>query len=188
MVNKTEKKILEAVIELIANQGLTSATTKSIAEAAGVNEVTLFRRFGNKDKLLSTAMQYQASQLAEEAFHYSGDLVTDLTSLVTVYQDMWLKRGGFVVNVLSEIIRRPELLGKTHPPEVIMKKTTELLNRYQVAEKLPKGNPVLMMAELLGPIMALGLAKYAARLEHLPSIEPKAHVERFLASYKLESS
>ncbi len=183
MTDTTQKKILEAVIELIAKQGLTRTTTKSIAEAASVNEVTLFRRFGNKNKLLNAAMQHQASKLAEEAFSYSGDLAVDLISLVTVYQDMWLKRGGFVVNVLSEIIRRPELLEEANPPELIMKKAMELLNHYQTEGKLPQGNPVLMMAELLGPIIALGLVKHVARLEHLPSIDPKTHVERFLASH-----
>ncbi len=185
MADKTEKKILEAVIELIVKQGLTRITTKSIAEAAGVNEVTLFRRFGNKDKILSTAMQHQASELAEEAFRYSGDLVADLTSLVTVYQDMWLERGGFVVNVLSEVVRRPELLEEANPPELIMKKAMGLLNRYQTEGKLSQGDPVLMMAELLGPIIALGLVKHVAGLEHLPSIDPKTHVERFLSSYKV---
>jgi len=37
---------------LFAAQGMTETTTREIAELAEVNEVTLFRHFGNKHNLL----------------------------------------------------------------------------------------------------------------------------------------
>jgi AcrR family transcriptional regulator len=44
----TADKILDATAELIAQHGYAGTTTRAIAERAGVNEVTVFRRFGNK--------------------------------------------------------------------------------------------------------------------------------------------
>lgn len=44
----TADKILDAAAELFAERGYASTTTRLIAERAGVNEVTIFRRFENK--------------------------------------------------------------------------------------------------------------------------------------------
>ena len=42
------EKILLAATALYAETGFRGATTRQIAELAGVNEVTLFRQFGSK--------------------------------------------------------------------------------------------------------------------------------------------
>ncbi|UUZ81844.1 TetR/AcrR family transcriptional regulator [Paenibacillus sp. P26] len=44
----TGDKLILAAIDLIAEQGYDGTTTKEIASAAGVSEVTLFRHFGSK--------------------------------------------------------------------------------------------------------------------------------------------
>lgn len=44
----TAEKILDAASSLFATRGYAATTTKAIAEAAGVNEVTIFRNFENK--------------------------------------------------------------------------------------------------------------------------------------------
>lgn len=44
-------RILEASLELFSARGYSAVTTKAIAEAAKVNEVTVFRLFGSKDRL-----------------------------------------------------------------------------------------------------------------------------------------
>jgi len=41
-MDKTEQKILDAAIRMFASEGYDGATTRKIAEAADVNEVTLF--------------------------------------------------------------------------------------------------------------------------------------------------
>ncbi|SRR5579883_16188 len=48
----TRQRLINAAIELFAIQGVTETTTRQIAELAKVNEVTLFRHFGNKHGLL----------------------------------------------------------------------------------------------------------------------------------------
>ncbi|MBL8960853.1 MAG: TetR/AcrR family transcriptional regulator [Gemmatimonadetes bacterium] len=49
-------KLLEAAAQVFAESGFRGATTRRIAEVAGVNEVTLFRLFGSKSQLLTEAM------------------------------------------------------------------------------------------------------------------------------------
>jgi len=44
----TADKILDAAADLFATHGYAATTTRAVAERAGVNEVTLFRRFDNK--------------------------------------------------------------------------------------------------------------------------------------------
>ncbi len=55
--NLTRQRLIHAAIELFATQGVTETTTKQIAELAQVNEVTLFRQFGNKHGLLLAVIE-----------------------------------------------------------------------------------------------------------------------------------
>jgi len=48
----TEKRIIDAAAELFGERGYANTTTRAIAERAGVNEVTLFRKFGSKRGIL----------------------------------------------------------------------------------------------------------------------------------------
>jgi AcrR family transcriptional regulator len=71
--NLTRQKLIYAAIELFSTQGVTETTTKQIAEAAAVNEVTLFRQFGNKHGLLLAVIE------ESEVFSQLGqNLVGDL--------------------------------------------------------------------------------------------------------------
>lgn len=50
---ETEEAILKAAAELFAERGYKGTTTRALAERAGVNEVTVFRRFKNKQGVLA---------------------------------------------------------------------------------------------------------------------------------------
>ena len=56
MIDDARHRILAAAARVYAQHGWRGATTRRIADEAGVNEVTLFRQFGSKDALLATAM------------------------------------------------------------------------------------------------------------------------------------
>ena len=53
-------RILEAAARVYAHHGYRGATTRLIANEAGVNEVTLFRTFGSKDSLFEELARGQA--------------------------------------------------------------------------------------------------------------------------------
>lgn len=50
--SSTRDRLIQAALALFVSQGIAETTTKQIAEQAEVNEVTLFRHFGNKYGLL----------------------------------------------------------------------------------------------------------------------------------------
>ncbi len=56
----TKARLIEAALDLFAERGVTETTTKAVAERAQVNEVTLFRNFGNKYRLLLAVLEDSA--------------------------------------------------------------------------------------------------------------------------------
>ena len=95
--NSTRVRLIKAALELFAAQGVTETTTKQIAELAKVNEVTLFRHFGNKHGLLLAvisesavfqglreSLQQQASltsSVYEALKNYAGDRLAKLEQI-----------------------------------------------------------------------------------------------------------
>jgi AcrR family transcriptional regulator len=74
----TRQRIITAAMRLFGELGYTQATTRAIAEAAGVNEVTVFRQFGSKKNLLMACM---------EAFNAVNFPATFQDHLTGVYAD-----------------------------------------------------------------------------------------------------
>lgn len=54
--DQTRRRILEAAAAEFTEKGFAGATTRAIADRAQVNEVTLFRHFGNKQRLFSAVV------------------------------------------------------------------------------------------------------------------------------------
>lgn len=57
----TREAILAAACDVYSQLGFRGATTRRIAETAGVNEVTIFRHFGSKEALLTDALRALSS-------------------------------------------------------------------------------------------------------------------------------
>ncbi|MGE8205320.1 TetR/AcrR family transcriptional regulator [Heyndrickxia sp. NPDC080065] len=80
--NSTSERIIKAFIELFRDYGYKGATTRAIAERAGVNEVTIFRHFGNKKGIMDAAIQsISYSPFLEKII--SEDMIWDLE------HDLW---------------------------------------------------------------------------------------------------
>ena len=86
--NPTRQRLITAALELFASQGVTETTTKQIAERADVNEVTLFRQFGNKHGLLLAVIEEAAvfttlGQTLVEQAHQTSNLHQALNEYAT---------------------------------------------------------------------------------------------------------
>jgi AcrR family transcriptional regulator len=64
MTPDVRHRILAAAARVYAQYGFRGATTRLIANEAGVNEVTLFRTFGSKAELLQAMLQSEVSATA----------------------------------------------------------------------------------------------------------------------------
>ncbi len=76
----TRQRLIHAALELFATQGVTETTTRQIAELAQVNEVTLFRQFGNKHGLLLAVIEDSA------VFTYLGESLVEPNQASSVEQ------------------------------------------------------------------------------------------------------
>src|SRR5581483_2638072 len=88
---ETRERILTAAREVIAKKGKRGATTREIADVAGVNEATIFRHFGTKEALIVAVAQHFCGLVALRgvATNLGGDLAGDLLAIArTMYERM----------------------------------------------------------------------------------------------------
>ncbi|OWT33850.1 hypothetical protein BGI41_00160 [Methanobrevibacter sp. 87.7] len=86
-IKDTETKILYATIKLLEEGGVNNATTRKIADKANVSEVTIFRKFKNKDNLLN-----EASKFYSEYFLNKLDYVFEVDEnedIVSILKSVW---------------------------------------------------------------------------------------------------
>lgn len=74
--SSTDMKIIRATFEILQEEGFAKATTKKIAAKAGVNEVTIFRNFNNKNNLVEITKDY-----------YRQVLIVKLKEIFDFYED-----------------------------------------------------------------------------------------------------
>ncbi len=65
--DQTRRKIFEAAVGLIAEQGFTATTVDEIAERAGVAKGTVFYNFASKSALYEELLRYGVGLLAQES-------------------------------------------------------------------------------------------------------------------------
>lgn len=59
----SREKLLDAALRVYEAHGFRGATTRRIAEEAGVNEITIFRLFGSKAALIDEALRREAEEV-----------------------------------------------------------------------------------------------------------------------------
>jgi AcrR family transcriptional regulator len=111
------EKILQAATALYAETGFRGATTRQIAELAGVNEVTLFRQFGSKTALLHEAIRCacsasRPSTLPDTPRALQAEL---LEWAEATWEGLWQRRA-VIRTAMGEIEERPELFPKDESP------------------------------------------------------------------------
>src|SRR6202034_2250042 len=84
--------MFDAALKVLAERGYAGATTRRIADAAGVNEVTLFRRFGDKRQLIRAAIHADIDRFANDGLTATGNLEADLIRVVEYYSDIYQHR------------------------------------------------------------------------------------------------
>ncbi len=113
----TELKLLEATLELISEKGYLGATTREIARRAGVSELTLFRKFGKKEKLFEEVLKTQTFlPLLRETVVEVEDLepAKALETIGVRYLQTLKERKMFIKIILSEFNTYPEKVRNVH--------------------------------------------------------------------------
>ena len=110
-INPTRQRLLDAAFRVCAERGLQGATTREIADAAHVNEVTLFRHFGSKEKLISAVFERSVAAQTEslsETEPDANDLGRDLTRYARRYDQMLMANEALIRTLIGESKRHPQ--------------------------------------------------------------------------------
>ena len=107
----TRDRIIDAGIAEFTTHGYARTTTRRLAEAAGVNEVTIFRHFGSKKKLLLACVDaINATGFAATfAAHVSGDYAADIAVMARRQIDDTVARFAGLRLLLCEALSIPEV-------------------------------------------------------------------------------
>ncbi len=115
MSTETRARILDAALRLFSLHGYSAVTTKEIAAAAGVNEVTLFRIFGRKMNLYIEVFNTFAVKPSPQLLlgHISYDPVTDLPVIGAVIVDLFLSNSRIVNMSLKAVEKEIKEIAET---------------------------------------------------------------------------
>jgi AcrR family transcriptional regulator len=103
-------QLLEAAVQVYAESGYHGATTRRIAAAAGVNEITLFRHFGSKDVLLREALARCHAEGMVPLPETPHDPLQELTDWSRSHLLHLHQRAALIRTCLGEFAERPDLV------------------------------------------------------------------------------
>ncbi len=107
----SRERLIEAAARVYAACGFRGATTRRIAEEAGVNEVTIFRLFGSKASLIEEAMRHAGmpvpgeSRLPEVPRHPARELTEWCTAQLAELRE----RRAFIRQAMGDLEEKPEI-------------------------------------------------------------------------------
>ena len=139
-MDKTSKKIIDAMMAIILERGYTGATTKDIAERAGVNECTIFRKFKEKKEIVLAGMalpQYRPN-ITLETF---ADIKWDIESDLKMFMENYMKEVSPEFVRLSIGLRSPQIYQQTAPlimdiPQTFLRALTDYLSAMKKKGKI----------------------------------------------------
>lgn len=168
----TRERLISAAFKVFSRDGLHGATTRAIAQEAGVNEVTLFRHFQTKEGLLEallTSMVDEAQQEEEqvdEAQWSRGSLRVNLLRYAERYYTQASGKEAFVRTILGEAQRYPEharkILMDVYAP--VRKALVTNLEAARKAGKVRRGVDLATAADAFMDMLLCGMLRHTAGL------------------------
>lgn len=183
MSEPTRQQILDAAAQVYAEAGFRGATTRRIAEVAGVNEVTLFRLFGSKanliDEVIRSCRQGEQFPLAEQP----ADPEAELTAWAAASHAFMVERRGMLRSAVAELHEHPEhSADAADHPIASFRELRAYVDRLHTAGRVPStrdANTACTM--LLGTLFTDALHRDMMPSMFPPAAEaPRAYVRLFL--------
>ncbi len=150
----SRKRLIQAAFELFLAQGVSHTTTRQIANLAEVNEVTLFRNFGNKYGLLQAVIEEAPTfQSLSEALIRQAEQTPDTRQALRQYAGDALQileqAPAFVRSLIGEADQYPEA-----SRQALGHRLGEA-SRYvgQYLQALPLGQPPQKLAGFLSTLL-----------------------------------
>lgn len=159
-------KIERAAIELFISEGIDAATTRQIAERAGVSEGALYRHYKGKEELaeaLFMDVHDRMSRLLIEAALAGNDLRTRVFAIVNAYCDFADEDWEFCCYHLLFMNRflKQDIRREDDPVSLTEAMITDLMDNGHI----PPGDASLLAAMSLGVITQTGQNKAYNRFQ-----------------------
>ena len=104
------QKIIDAAARVYAEFGFRGATTRRIAERAGVNEVSLFRHFGSKEALIAEVVRHWATAGEPPPLpEIPRDPARELGEWAAAHLAQLRGSRSFIRKTMGEVEERPEM-------------------------------------------------------------------------------
>lgn len=158
-------KIEKAALELFIRDGVDAATTRNIADNAGVSEGALYRHYKGKDELALALFMETHNRLGEMmllAFTEAGTIEDKVRRAVTAYcafaDEDWLSFSYHLVSLNRYL---PHDTKRDDDPVSVVEK---LIEQLMETGDIPNGDSAILAAMSLGIVMQSGLNKIYSRL------------------------
>jgi len=178
----TRQRILQAAAQVFAEKGYARATTRALAAAAGVNEVTLFRHFGNKQNLFAAVMEQFGGPAVTTALEaqLTGDCGQDLRTVGNQLLNLLLERGDALRLMLCEASHFPEVQEvMVQNPRQIRRMLASYISRQIEQGRLRPLHPEATAQAFSGMLFSYAIAR--GMLDD--SIEPELSTEELVAQF-----
>lgn len=148
-MNETKRKLLDATVETLRDQGIAGVSARAIAATAGVNQALVFYHFGSVGGLLAAACTVSATERAG-LYRERFAEVTSLRELLTVGRSLHEAehRAGNVAvmaQTLAGSQRDPELAAATAAALNVWVAELEVL-----LDRILGGSPLAEIADIPG--------------------------------------
>lgn len=170
MTEPTKQQLIDAALRVYGEAGFRGATTRRIADEAGVNEVTLFRLFGSKSALIEAALRSRAESVPHPTLpDIPQDPQRELTEWAAADHAFMLESSGMIRASLAEMHEHPECADTTaeHPEESCAAVTRYLERLVQHRFIPPSADLKTAATMLLGTIFADAMGR-----DLMPSMFP----------------
>ncbi|WP_221091295.1 TetR/AcrR family transcriptional regulator [Deinococcus aquaedulcis] len=174
------ERLLDATIEVMAQEGFGRATTRSISTQAGVAEVTLFRLFKTKANLIVEVFLTLTNGYQEAALSPTGHLEADLQRVAEQYHRLARRHRRLILRLLPEVAYHAALHKASAPlRQKLLHSLRSLFLHYQAAGHFPGRTPEDLMAAFMGP-MAGKILLLGEVFDIETGFDPAQHVQDFL--------
>jgi TetR/AcrR family transcriptional regulator len=159
----TDEIIMDAALEVFAQQSYGGATTRAIAEKAGFSELTLFRKFKNKKNLFDLVYQANLEKFQTQLISTNEELMhtefKNSREFIKTLLDKYISIMDENIELIRIIIFDTSLKGGSFG--ALSANTAEVLKKQIVNDKIEY---MALALTILGSVMMLANNKYLGQM------------------------
>ena len=176
MAEARRTQILMGAAQVFAEKGFHKATTKEIAQAAGISEGTIYNYFNNKRELLIAMIELIAAQSLKNIVtdHPPEDPKEFLMMILRDRFGLAQERGYLMVPIIAEIFADPDLRQEVYDKIAIpiASHLEQYIQAHINSGQFRPVNPLIVTRALVGAMMlnfAIRLGGIDSRYEDIPA-------------------